>query len=193
MQVKALTDGLGTSVSSPSHRHKRIDLVVTDYEFADELAGRRGTDGLQPEFRCTIPVALLDGDITGEVLREAARFCRPWAGDPISAKDLLRLIQRLLTSLNRPADRMFREPIAQADPADEMRISRLTPRELQVLEHVVSGDPNKRTAAALNISRRTVEHHRAVIMQKTRTKSVPDLVRLALRTGLFQSGHTAHD
>ncbi len=69
--------------------------------------------------------------------------------------------------------------------ADHARVERLTPRERQVLSHVVAGDPNKRTAAALNISRRTVEHHRAAIMQKTRTKSVSGLVRLALRTGLY--------
>jgi len=193
MHAKALADGRGSPVSAPSYRHKRIDLVVTDYEFAGELAGLRGTDGLQPEFRCTIPLALLDGNITGDALREAARFCRPWADEPISADDLLRLIERLLTSLNRPADRIFAEAPAQSDPGDEMRIARLTPRELQVLAHVVAGDPNKRTAAALNISRRTVEHHRAVIMQKTRTKSVPDLVRLALRTGLLPNGHLLHD
>jgi len=193
MHAKAFAASRGSPVSAPAYRHKRVDLVVTDYEIADDLAGLRGADGLQPEFRCTIPVAVLDGNISGDVLREAARFCRPWADDPISADDLLLLIKQLLTSLNRPADGMFIQGPAPADPGDEMRIARLTPRELQVLEHVVSGDPNKRTAAALNISRRTVEHHRAVIMQKTRTKSVPDLVRLALRTGLFPNGHFNHD
>ena len=197
MHGKSFTPSRVTAIERPvaqRQRPKRIDLVVTDYEISGELAGLRGADGLQSEFRCTIPLAILDGSITSEALREVARFCRPSTGDPINEHDFLRLIEQLFGSLNGqangvPAD----EPLPQTDPADEMRIARLTPRELQVLEHVVAGDPNKRTAAALNISRRTVEHHRAVIMQKTRTKSVPDLVRLTLRTGLFSSGAFCRD
>lgn len=178
-----------TSIEVPAaqtHRPKRIDLVVTDYEFTGELAGLCGTDGLQPEFRYTIPVAVLDGNISSEALREVARFCRPGTDDPIGEHDLLRLIEGIFGALKRSD--ATTDPAPQADLADELRIARLTPRELQVLEHVVAGDPNKRTAAALSISRRTVEHHRAVIMQKTRTKSVPDLVRLVMRTDIFSDG-----
>lgn len=196
MHAKSIGAGRATSVEVPAidaDRPKRIDLVVTDTAFAGERAGQRGADGLQQEFRCTIPIAVLDGSITGDALREAARFCRPWTDDPISEREFLRLIEQLFDSLRQPGDRAFADPLMQADPADEGRIARLTPRELEVLEHVVAGEPNKRTAAALNISRRTVEHHRAVIMQKTRTKSVPDLVRLAMRTGLFSSRHAIRD
>jgi FixJ family two-component response regulator len=168
-----------------ARRAKRVDLVVTDYDLPAGFAGRSDGNGLQQEFRCTIPLAVLQGDISGDALRECACVCRPWANDPLNADDFLRLIERLSEFLKAPAET---EPVPerrQADPDDEMRIARLTPRELQVLDHVVSGSPNKITAAALNISRRTVEHHRAVIMHKTRTKSVPELVRLTLRTGLF--------
>ena len=49
----------------------------------------------------------------------------------------------------------------------------------QILEHVLAGHPNKLTAHRLNISQRTVENHRASIMEKTGSKSLPALARLA--------------
>jgi len=58
---------------------------------------------------------------------------------------------------------------------------RLSPRQAQVLEHVLAGHPNKETALKLMISRRTVEHHRAAVMQKTGARSVPELIRIVGR------------
>ena len=192
MHSKALTHNPFAALASTAQRPKRIDLVVTDCDFAADMAGRNDTGGMQQEFRCTIPLAILRGDITGDVLRAVAHFCRQWMDSPISAEDLLRLVERLCGSLKETADSEPAAGHSRTDPDDEMRIARLTPRELEVLEHVVAGNPNKCTAAALNISRRTVEHHRAVIMHKTRTKSVPELVRLTLRTHLFAEGQMSH-
>jgi DNA-binding NarL/FixJ family response regulator len=59
-------------------------------------------------------------------------------------------------------------------------IARLTPRERQVMELVFAGYPSKNIAADLGISQRTVENHRASIMRKTGTRSLPALTRLAL-------------
>jgi two-component system CheB/CheR fusion protein len=60
------------------------------------------------------------------------------------------------------------------------RIARLTPRERQIMELVLAGRPSKNIAADLGISQRTVENHRAAIMEKTGSKSLPALARLAL-------------
>jgi len=64
------------------------------------------------------------------------------------------------------------------------RIARLTAREHQVLEAVVSGHHNREIAAALGISPRTVEVYKARVMDKLQVERVPDLVRLALEAGL---------
>ena len=60
------------------------------------------------------------------------------------------------------------------------RIAVLTPRERQIMELVVAGHGSKRIAAELGISHRTVENHRASIMKKTGSKSLPGLALMAL-------------
>jgi len=59
-------------------------------------------------------------------------------------------------------------------------IASLTPRQREIMERVFAGQPSKNIAADLGISQRTVENHRASIMKKTNTKSIPALVRLVL-------------
>lgn len=54
----------------------------------------------------------------------------------------------------------------------------LTPREKQVLNGIVDGQPNKRVAADLHISPRTVETHRIHIMQKLQADSLAHLIRI---------------
>jgi len=60
------------------------------------------------------------------------------------------------------------------------RLSSLTPRQVQVLERVLQGQANKLIASDLSISQRTVENHRASIMTKTGSRSLPALTRLAV-------------
>lgn len=59
----------------------------------------------------------------------------------------------------------------------------LTARQRQILTMVLAGQPSKNIAADLGISQRTVENHRAAIMQKSGSKSLPALTRLALAAG----------
>jgi two-component system response regulator FixJ len=64
--------------------------------------------------------------------------------------------------------------------AAHARMATLTPRERHVLNQLVLGQPNKVVAHALGISARTVEFHRAHVMEKLGARNVPDLMRLAL-------------
>ena len=59
-------------------------------------------------------------------------------------------------------------------------ISKLTPRELEVFERVCTGQANKVMAIELEISERTIEIHRSQVMQKTKARSLAELVRLKI-------------
>jgi DNA-binding NarL/FixJ family response regulator len=62
----------------------------------------------------------------------------------------------------------------------------VTPREREIIQLIAEGKSNKETAAALGVSAKTVEAHRANVMRKLRLQSVSDLVRYAIRNGLVQ-------
>jgi FixJ family two-component response regulator len=62
-------------------------------------------------------------------------------------------------------------------------LGKLTAREQQVLERIVAGRLNKQIADDLGISIKTVEAHRANIMDKLKANTVADLMRIALAGG----------
>ena len=76
---------------------------------------------------------------------------------------------------------------AEDAEAARQRLQKLTSREHEVLEHLVSGKSNKEIAAQLGISSRTVEFHRAHIMEKMEAKGLPELVRIWLSGNLLLS------
>lgn len=59
------------------------------------------------------------------------------------------------------------------------RFARLTPREQQVMQHVVAGLSNKEIARELGISHRTIDIHRARLMEKMEAKSLADLITMS--------------
>ena len=71
------------------------------------------------------------------------------------------------------------------------RLASLTLRERQVLSLIVAGRANKVIAYELSISPRTVENHRARVMEKLRVKSVAELVRIALGADELKAGSAA--
>ena len=60
----------------------------------------------------------------------------------------------------------------------------LTPREVEVFAHVVTGMMNRQVGAALGIGEKTVKVHRARVMENMRVGSVAELVRLAAEAGV---------
>jgi two-component system response regulator FixJ len=70
-----------------------------------------------------------------------------------------------------------REVVAQ-------RITRLSPREHEVMTRLVAGNSNKVAAITLGLSPRTVEIHRARVMEKMQARSLSELVRLAITAGI---------
>lgn len=87
----------------------------------------------------------------------------------------------ILQSVARALDR-GRERRREAETAAQVnaRLALLTEREREVFDELLLGRPNKVIAAHLNISPRTVEIHRARVLDKMQVHNLPDLVRMAL-------------
>jgi two-component system response regulator FixJ len=93
---------------------------------------------------------------------------------PFRDQDLIDRIQRALTK-----DQTNRAELKEKSGVRE-RLQTLTPREREVLNLVTSGKPNKIMAADLGVSQRTVEIHRARVMEKMHASSLAQLVRMVM-------------
>jgi len=96
---------------------------------------------------------------------------------PFNDELLLDLVQRALEK-----DAKERENMAETDEL-RARMASLTPREKEVLELVVAGAANKQISSELGVSLKTVEAHRARVMDKLRAESLSHLVRMAVAAG----------
>lgn len=122
-----------------------------------------------------IPVVVITG--RGDVPK-AVRALKAGAVDfiekPFSGELVLNSIRQALEIGKRVRER---EELA----AHALRyLDRLTPREQEVLDHLVAGDSNKAIALRMEISPRTVEVHRARVMEKMQAQSLSHLVRMVL-------------
>ncbi|MFA7669813.1 MAG: response regulator transcription factor [Burkholderiaceae bacterium] len=93
---------------------------------------------------------------------------------PFNESDLRDIVARMLE------DATERVSQARAQRDQQAVLNRLTAREQQVLERIVAGRLNKQIAGDLNISIKTVEAHRANIMEKLEVTTVADLMKIAL-------------
>ena len=93
---------------------------------------------------------------------------------PVSRKDLLASIARARDLTQNTSASQVTRKVSVA------RITSLTKRQRQILDLVLAGHPSKNIAADLGLSSRTVDNHRAAIMKKTGSASLPALIRTAL-------------
>lgn len=140
---------------------------------------------------CDIPMIFLAG--RGDI-PAAVRAIRQGAEDfltkDVPPEDLLSVVHRAMErDLRQRAERVRLSEIRQ-------RMSSLTAREREVLEHVLQGQRNKQIARDLNIHERTVKLHRTNIATKLRARSVAVMTRLAHEAGAFPGSfpptHAAH-
>ncbi len=93
---------------------------------------------------------------------------------PFDDEALFEAIRRALEQ----SERLWERAASSADAT--ARLATLTPREREVFDLLVSGLPNKAIANTLGASPRTIEVHRARVLEKLKAHSLPDLVRLLL-------------
>lgn len=145
-----------------------------------------GLDGLgllrkMAESHIRVPVVMMTG--FGEVAT-AVKAMKAGAADfvekPIDQAELLTILNRLLSNSQVAAEVDARKEQARG------RLARLTERERDVFNGLVVGKTNKGIALDLGISPRTVEIHRARVMEKAEAGTLSDLIRIALTLGLRQ-------
>jgi len=145
------------------------------------LPGRSGLDlharmqALRPE----ISVVFLTGhgDVPGAVA-SMKRGAVDFLLKPVEADTLIAALSRAIERARASAS----DKAAKRDLA--LRYGDLTPREREVLTHVIAGKRNKVIAAEIGTTEKTVKVHRGRIMEKMKVRSVADLVRAADRLGI---------
>ena len=141
------------------------------------MPGMSGLD-LQEEMATRsidLPVVLVTGH--GDV-HTAVRAMKAGAFDfiekPFSDQALLEIIQKAVEGSVTAAHRRVERNGIQC------RLDLLTPRERDILDEIVDGQSNKQIAARLGMGKRTVEAHRARVMEKMKARSLADLVNMAV-------------
>lgn len=154
-----------------SDRFEQPGCLVLDVR----LPGKTGVELLEEVASkgCYLPIIIITGHAD---VPTAVRAFRGGALDFIEKPfDDQHLLERIRYAIELDAQK--RTQRAQYDEISA-RIMRLTPREKEVMGLVVAGHPNKRIAADLGISPKTVEAHRAHVMTKMEAGSLAELVRM---------------
>lgn len=167
----------------------RPDIVVMDLSLP-ELNGLEAIRQIVKESPQTEIVALTmhhSEELARDVLQAGARgYVLKSDADAslIAAIESLRLHKPFLTS--RITEFVLDDYMRRGESREE-GTQGLTPREREIVQLLAEGRSNKEAAAALGVSVKTIEAHRANVMRKLRLRSFSDLVRYAIRNQIVQA------
>ncbi|MFD2852179.1 response regulator transcription factor [Eoetvoesiella caeni] len=156
-----------------AYEPEQIGVLIVDVR----MPGMRGLE-LQEELiarQAPLPIVFITGH--GDVPMAVSTIKKgavDFLEKPFNETDLRTIVARMLEQATERASQFLAQKNHQAV------LSRLTSREQQVLERIVAGRLNKQIAGDLNISIKTVEAHRANIMEKLEVTTVADLMKIAL-------------
>jgi DNA-binding NarL/FixJ family response regulator len=166
------------------------DVLVLDITMP-RLNGIQAVEALQAAGSPTACVIVsMHGD-AGLVRLALARGARGYVLKDSVTDDLLSAIRaaaRGSTYLSPAVSPVVLAGGAEATPAhggEAATGALLSPRELEVLQHIGAGDTNRSIAHSLGISVKTVERHRSQLMAKLGVHSVVDLIRVGIQQGLI--------
>ncbi len=153
--------------------HREVACLIADIRMGG-MTGLELQDKLL-ERKSPLPIVFITGH--GDVpmaVNTMKKGALDFIQKPFNEEDLLNVVERMLDHA--------REAFAgqQQAASREALLSKLTGRESQVLERIVAGRLNKQIADDLGISIKTVEAHRANIMEKLGANTVADLLKIAL-------------
>lgn len=141
------------------------------------MPGMSGLDlqGVLKKHRIELPVIVISAyaDVPMAV-RAMHQGAVDFLEKPFNERQLLDCIQKAI------ADNLEQQQIREQTQEIHNRLTRLTPREREVMQLVVGGLLNKQIASELDLSMKTVEQHRARVMEKMEADSLASLVRMAL-------------
>jgi RNA polymerase sigma factor (sigma-70 family) len=100
---------------------------------------------------------------------------------PVDDSDLIEAIHDAIEK-----DRIARRASAKLIELQQL-LATLTPREREVLNHIVSSKRNRQIAAELGTAEQTIKIHRASLMKKLKAESLADLIKLTERLGIISS------
>jgi two-component system response regulator FixJ len=130
------------------------------------------------ELGSRLPVIVMTGHGDVPIAVEALKAgAADFLEKPFDDTQLLAAVSSALATSKRERDEVA------ALAAITARLASLTPREREVLDRLVAGQPNKTIAYDLGSSPRTVEVHRARVMEKMHARSLPELVRMTIAAG----------
>ena len=155
--------------------HARSGCLIADIRMPDMDGLALQEELVRRNVRLPVIVVTGHGDVPLAV-RAMKAGAIDFLEKPYDEHVLLASIGRALKEFSHAAE------IAIAVQAATARLASLTERERQVLDLLSIGKPNKVVAYELNISPRTVEIHRARVMEKMGAKSLAELVRMVIGT-----------
>jgi two-component system response regulator FixJ len=124
---------------------------------------------------CRMPAVIMTGHgEVGVAVRAMKAGVFDFIEKPFRGQDLIEVVQQALRRCSQNIDE------AASRREVEVRAATLTPREREVMALVVRGERNKAIARELDLSVRTVELHRARIMEKLGVRTLSDLVRMGM-------------